>query len=222
MCRSVSRPLLHQILLTFLVSRLDFMNGTVGCLLVNNQQGKGHGITDKGSASLSADQIQAIHSLLSPATNYESQLSIVLEAELLLISEQWRLRNKAIVTSDKLLVLWWFYFVHMYLNVYVLTVSSTLLPPALTHSSTPVCLLFSLQTQPSLPPLYVFYIYFIRKYSYFAHLPHVHPTTDISTASEAEIWTNPIVSKTSPNLMANNQHFSSHSSSDLSVRLMDV
>lgn len=77
---------------------------------------------DKGSASLSADQIQAIHSLLSPATNYESQLSIVLEAELLLISEQWRLRNKAIVTSDKPLVLWWFYFVHMYLNVYVLTV----------------------------------------------------------------------------------------------------
>lgn len=106
----------------------------------------------RGPLSLSADQIQTIHSLLSPATNYESQLSIVLEAELLLISEQWRLRNKAIVTSDKLLVLWWFYFVHMYLNVYVLTVSSTLLPPALTHSSTPVCLLFSLQTQASLPP----------------------------------------------------------------------
>lgn len=42
----------------------------------------------RGPLSLSADQIQAIHSLLSPATNYESQLSIVLEAELLLISEQ--------------------------------------------------------------------------------------------------------------------------------------
>lgn len=159
MCRSVSRPLLHQILLTFLVSRLDFMNGTVGCLLVNNQQGKGHGITDKGSASLSADQIQAIHSLLSPATNYESQLSIVLEAELLLISEQWRLRNKAIVTSDKLLVLWWFYFVHMYLNVYVLTVSSTLLPPALTHSSTPVyCPVF--RHKHLSPPLCFWYLFY--------------------------------------------------------------
>lgn len=93
MCCSVSLPLFQQILLTFLVSLLDFMNETVGCFLVNNQQGKGHGITDKGAASLSADQTQAISSLLSPTTNYESQLNIVLKAELLLISEQGCLRN---------------------------------------------------------------------------------------------------------------------------------
>lgn len=85
MCCSVSLPLLQQILLTFLVSLLDFMNGAVGCLLENNQKGKGHGITDKGAASLSADQTQAISSLLSPMTNYESQLHIVLKAELFLI-----------------------------------------------------------------------------------------------------------------------------------------
>lgn len=50
----------------------------------NNQKGKRHGITDKGAASLSADQTQAISSLLSPTTNYESQLHIVLKAELFL------------------------------------------------------------------------------------------------------------------------------------------
>jgi len=93
MCHSVSLPLFQQILLTFLVSLLDFMNGTVGCLLVNNQKGKGHGVTDKRAASLSADQIQAISSLLSPTTNYESQLNIVLKAELFLIFEQGCLRN---------------------------------------------------------------------------------------------------------------------------------
>lgn len=48
---------------------------------------------DKGAASLSADQIQAISSLLSPTTNYESQLGVVLKAELLLIFEQGCLRN---------------------------------------------------------------------------------------------------------------------------------
>lgn len=61
------------------------MNGAVGYLLENNQKGKGHGITDKGAASLSADQTQAISSLLSLTTNYESQLHIVLKAELFLI-----------------------------------------------------------------------------------------------------------------------------------------
>lgn len=61
------------------------MNGTVGCLLVNNQKRKGHSITDKGAASLYAGQIQAISSLLSPTTNHESQLNIVLKAELLFI-----------------------------------------------------------------------------------------------------------------------------------------
>lgn len=69
------------------------MNGTVGCFLANNQKGKGHSITDKGAASLSADQIRAISSLLSPTTNYESQLDIVLKAELLLIFEQGWIRN---------------------------------------------------------------------------------------------------------------------------------
>lgn len=62
------------------------MNGAVGCLLENNQKGKGRGITDKGAASPSADQTQAISPLLSPATNHESQLHVVLKAELFLIS----------------------------------------------------------------------------------------------------------------------------------------
>lgn len=84
---SVSLPLSQQILLTFLVSLLDFMNGAVGCFLVNNQKGKGPGVTDKGAASLSADQTPAISSLLSPTTNYDSQLDLVLKAELLLVSE---------------------------------------------------------------------------------------------------------------------------------------
>lgn len=86
-------PLLRRTLLALLGSLLDFMNGAIGCLLVNNQKGKGHGITDKGAASLSADQIQAISSLLSPTTSHESQLDIVLEAEWWLLSEQGRLRN---------------------------------------------------------------------------------------------------------------------------------
>lgn len=74
MCCSVSLPLLQQILLTFLVSLLDFMNETIGCLLVNNQKGKGHGITDKGAASLSAvtRSKQLVHCFLLPPTLNQS------------------------------------------------------------------------------------------------------------------------------------------------------
>lgn len=163
MCRSVSRPLLHQILLTFLVWRLDFMNWNVGCLLVNNQQGKGHGITDKGSASVCWPD---------PSNSFTAfpchQLWITAQHCIRgwIVAHLWTMTLKKLSYCNlrqiaRALVVLFSSHVSKCLGSY--TVSSTLLPPALTHSSTSVCLLFSPQNTSISPPSVFFFNLYNQK-----------------------------------------------------------